>query len=99
MPSRDTKQGTFIRKNFHAFWPAHLSGFTNLLVQLRRRFDGDLDLALVLAVAGSRTQPERWVPALDELDQMTRKNDAEGGQSPINIQSVAEFTGIPRETV
>jgi hypothetical protein len=99
MPSRDKKQETVIKENFHAIWPVHLSGFTNLLVQLRRRFDGDLDLALVLAVIGSRTLPERWVPALDELVQLTRENKSEATQSPINIQSVAEYSGIPRETV
>lgn len=56
MPMRDTKQGRFIKANFGTVWPVHLSGFTRLLVQLRERFEGDLDLALVLAVVGSRTQ-------------------------------------------
>ncbi|TCP39080.1 hypothetical protein [Rhodovulum marinum] len=99
MPSRDTAQGAFIKSSFGTVWPVHLAGFTRLLVQLRKRFDGDLDLVLVLAVIGSRTLPERWVPALDELTQMTRLDDTETRQLPINIQSVAEYSGIPRETV
>ncbi|MEC3861240.1 hypothetical protein VK792_08090 [Mesobacterium sp. TK19101] len=99
MPLRNTRQRTFVRENFDAIWPAHLSGFTNLLVQLRKRFDGDLDLVLVLATISSRTQPEEWVPALDQLGRLTRETAPESNQSAINIQSVAEYSGIPRETV
>jgi hypothetical protein len=99
MPPREMKQGAFIRENFKTIWPVHLEGFTQLLIQLRDRFDGDLDLVLVLAVIGSRTQPERWSPALTELGKMTRVNGREGTQLAINVQSVADFCGIPRETV
>ncbi len=99
MPSRETTQGAFIKKNFRTVWPVHLAGFTRLLVQLRKRFDGDLDLALVLAVIGSRTQPEHWTPELTELGAMTHASTPEGRQLPINIQSVADYSGIPRETV
>lgn len=99
MRSRDTNQMAVIRQNFHTIWPVHLSGFTDLLIQLRTRFDGDLDLALVLAVIGSRTQRDRWSPKLAELGEMTIEDDLGEKQSPINIQSVAYFSGIPRETV
>jgi hypothetical protein len=99
MPARDTKQEAFIKEHFQTIWPAHLEGFSRLLVQLRTRFDGDLDLALVLAVIGSRTQPERWSPALTELGRMTDAYKPDSNQLPINIQSVADFSGIPRETV
>lgn len=99
MPSRDTPQGTFIRTNFRTIWPVHLAGFTQLLIDLRKRFDGDLDLALVLAVIGSRTQPDSWTPALTELGRMTRGQAPDGRQLPINIQSLADYSGIPRETV
>ena len=99
MPLRDTRQGEFIKTNFRTVWPVHLEGFTRLLVQLRKRFDGDLDLALVLAVIGSRTQPKHWTPELSELGQMTVGESPDGKQFPTNIQSVAEYSGIPRETV
>ena len=99
MPTRDTKQGAFIKANFGTVWPVHLVGFTRLLVQLRKRFDGDLDLALVLAVIGSRTQAEQWTPELAELSQLTNWNEVNDKQLPINIHSVAEYSGIPRETV
>lgn len=99
MPTRVTKQGAFIRTNFSTVWPVHLVGFTHLLVQLRKRFDGDLDLALVLAVIGSRTETGRWTPELAELGQLTNRDDVTDKQLPINIQSVADYSGIPRETV
>lgn len=99
MPARDSAQGAFIRENFQAIWPVHLDGFTRLLVQLRKRFDGDLDLVLVLAIIGSRTEPERWTSSLIAFEKMTQKDGREAVQFPINIQSVADFSGIPRETV
>lgn len=89
----------FIRSNFDKIWPVHLAGFTKLLVQLRQRFGGDLDLMLVLAVIGSRTRPERWKPELSSVQEMTEGENANSNQYPINIQSVAEYSGIPRETV
>lgn len=99
MPTRDTEQGSFIKTNFATVWPVHLVGFTRLLVQLRKRFDGDLDLALILAVIGSRTEAEQWTPELAELGQLTNRNEVGDKQLPINIHSVAEYSGIPRETV
>lgn len=99
MPNRPTDQRDFITANFRSIWPQHLSGFTRLLVQLRDRFDGDLDLLLVLAVISDRTRPESWTPELRSYRQMTSGTDDEHLQYPINIQSVAEYSGIPRETV
>lgn len=99
MPNRNTEQGYFIKANFRSIWPEHLAGFTRLLVQLRNRFDGDLDLLLVLAVIGERTRPESWTPELLTYQQMTSGNADEHLQYPINTQSVSEYSGIPRETV
>jgi len=88
----------YIRQNFNTIWPAHLTAFTRLLIQLRERFDGDLDLALVLSVIGSRTRPEIWTPELISARDITSSGDEEERQYPINIQSVAAYSGIPRET-
>ncbi len=99
MPTGGTKHTAFIKENFGTVWPVHLVGFTRLLVQLRAHFHGDLDLMLVLAVIGSRTQDARWNAELAALGQLTRDEDARSKQLPINIQSISEFTGIPRETV
>ena len=89
----------FIRQNFDKIWPIHLTAFTELLIQLRQRFSGDLDLMLVLAVIGSRTRPEKWKPELLSAQEMTGGESRISSQYPINIQSVAEYAGIPRETV
>ncbi|SDZ45030.1 hypothetical protein SAMN05444004_1155 [Jannaschia faecimaris] len=99
MPTKNTEPGEFIRANFQSIWPTHLAGFTRLLVKLRDRFDGDLDLLLVLAVIGDRTRPENWTPELLTYRQMTQGGSDEHRQYPINIQSVSEYSGIPRETV
>jgi hypothetical protein len=99
MPVRETKQEWFLKAHFGAVWPVHLVEFTRLLVHLRTRFEGDLDLALILAVIGSRTQKNIWAQELAELGQLTNVCDTNGRQLPINIQSVADYSGIPRETV
>lgn len=88
-----------IREHFNLVWPVHLTGFTRLLVQLRRVFDGDLDLMLVLAVIGEQTRPESWRPEPGNYRQITRREGEEHLQVPINMQSIADYSGIPRETV
>lgn len=89
----------FVRMGFSSIWPVHLSSFNRLLIQLRQAFDGDLDLMLVLAVIGDRTRADSWQPELMTYRQMTRRKGEEHLQVPINIQSVADYSGIPRETV
>lgn len=89
----------FVRTAFTSLWPVHLSSFNTLLIQLRKAFDGDLDLMLVLAVIGDRTRPESWQPEPLTYRQLTRREGEEHLQIPINIQSVADYSGIPRETV
>ena len=42
-------------RHFGLIWPVHNVRFCELLITLRRHFDGDLDRMLVLAVIGSRT--------------------------------------------
>ena len=95
----DEKPEAFVRKHFGTVWPVHLAAFIRLLTQLRARFDGDLDLLLVLAVIGDRTRPENWSPELLNYQKMTHPGEREHLQQPINIQSVADYSGIARETV
>jgi hypothetical protein len=99
MPSKQAVRAAFIRDNFSTIWPVHLGAFTRLLAQLRTRFDGDLELMLVLAVIGERTRPENWTPELLTYRQLTRAPEDSHLQHPINVQSVSDFSGIPRETV
>jgi len=99
MPKREDAETLFVKENFGLVWPEHLRAFTHLLVQLRARFDGDLELLLVLAVIGERTRPEDWSPELLTYQQLTRGAGREHCQVPINIQSIADYSGIARETV
>ena len=89
----------FVRSHFSNIWPAHLTGFTTLLIELRRHFDGDLDMMLVLAVVGARTRPEHWQPEPVTYRDITQRPGNAQQQLPINIQSISDYTGIPRETV
>ncbi|MBY6199739.1 hypothetical protein KUV65_00055 [Maritalea mobilis] len=98
MPHRKSDAAEAIKARFGTVWPAHLSAFTTLLINLRTCFDGDLDLMLVLAVIAERTRPDEWHPEIFTYRQLTR-DEAEGGPLMINLQSIAEYSGIPRETV
>jgi biotin operon repressor len=86
-----------LARNFGQIWPVHVEHFTELLIALRRQFDGDLDRMLVLAVIGLRTLPARRVQQLSYADFEAGLTVQE--PSPINVQSIAETSGIPRETV
>lgn len=84
---------------FGKIWPVHVGSLTRFLITCRRTFDGDIDMFLVLAVIGDRTFSQRH--ADPEMDyEGFRSGGAE--QTPaldINLRSVADFSGIPRETV
>lgn len=87
-----------VRAKFGRIWPAHVGSLTKFLIECRQAFDGDLDMFLVLAVVGDRTFSQRM--ANPELN--FEEFQAVPGQTPpedINIRSIAEFSGIPRETV
>jgi hypothetical protein len=78
---------------FDEIYPAYRFAFARLLVTLRRDFDGDLDAMLVLLTLSLGTDRRDWAKALlGELDP----------SSPgrlTNTQSIAQASGIPRETV
>ncbi|MBR9856251.1 MAG: hypothetical protein GYB38_00935 [Gammaproteobacteria bacterium] len=84
--------------HFGRIWPAHVEALTELLIQLRQQFDGDLDLMLILGIIGTRTQPARLASAMTYA-QFTAHDRPTPVSRPINIQSVAECSGIARETV
>lgn len=86
-----------LRTRFGRIWPAHNDAFCELLVTLRRHFGGDLDRMLVLAIIGSRTLSRGRIEGLC-YDRFTC-GERSGEPAPINLQSIAEYSGIPRETV
>ena len=84
--------------HFGRIWPAHVEALTGLLIQLRQQFDGDLDLMLILGIIGTRAQPARQASAMTYDQFMAGERPTPAGR-PINIQSVAECSGMARETV
>jgi hypothetical protein len=86
---------------FGKIYPAHVSAFVDLLVVLRRAFDGDLDMMLILAIIGDRRVWQRVSSAdvptveLGKTPLPLRKTEAVS----LNVLSIANFSGIPRETV
>jgi hypothetical protein len=86
-----------VNQHFGRIWPVHVEFFTRLLIELRRDFKGDLDLMLVLATIGLRSLPAYRVDGLSYAD--FKSGATVGAPKPINVQSIADSSGIPRETV
>lgn len=89
----------WLQLHFSRVYPKHVAAFAQLMIALRRDFDGDLDLMLVLTVIGDRWH-HRLLSPWDPRE--ARSGDApirNADQAAINTNSIAAFTGIPRETV
>jgi hypothetical protein len=77
----------------------HTGALTRFLIECRLACDGDLDLFLIMAIIGERTFNAARAP-----ESMSHREFVDGsvGQIeplPINLQSIADYSGIPRETV
>lgn len=91
--------GDLLHDNFGKLHASHVAALTRHLVECRNAFGGDLDLFLVMTIIGERTFTARNAP-----DAMTRDDFLQGSVSDlepaaINLQSIADYSGIPRETV
>jgi DNA-binding MarR family transcriptional regulator len=87
-----------LRTQFGRIWPVHNDAFGELMVELRQHFGGDLDRMLVLAIIGSRHLARRGIEEMSYRHFMSR-DQSEPDPAPINTQSIADYSGIPRETV
>lgn len=87
-----------LEKNFGQIWSVHNDAFAELLVVLRREFGGDLDCMLVLAIIGSRSLSRGCIEGACYQDFDVFERPVED-TAPINLQSIADYSGIPRETV
>jgi DNA-binding MarR family transcriptional regulator len=88
-----------LRKNFGRLHVLHVEALTRHLVECRRVCDGDLDLFLVLMIIGERTFNSRNAPPKMSLAEFFDGRVANLAPTAINLQSIADYSGIPRETV
>ena len=87
-----------ITSHFGHIVPTHVDALCELLIVLRQQFFGDLDLMLILAIIGSRALPARQTSNMTYAEFIS-DNTKDRADQPINIQSIAECSGIARETV
>jgi hypothetical protein len=85
--------------NFGKLHAVHTAALARHLIACRRACDGDLDLFLVLTIIGERTFTPRNVP--DEMSFADFRDGTVKSVTPaaINLQSISDYSGIPRETV
>ena len=84
---------------FGKVWPVHVGSLTKFLIACRKTFDGDIDMFLVLAVIGDRTFSQRHADPEMDYEGFRSDGPARTPALDINLRSIADFSGIPRETV
>lgn len=88
----------FLLEQFGDVWPEHLRAFSNLLVECRRYFGGDLDKLLIVSIIGERQLTKKKGSGIG-YNAFLQGRRVVGVPRFINTQSIADSTGIPRETV
>jgi len=99
MPESNASSRDIIQRRFGQVWPVHVEGFTRLLILLRRQFDGDLDMMLIMAIIGEATLPKNVVPEDFSYGALQQGKGQMVSKQDINTQSIAAYSGIPRENV
>lgn len=89
----------YIKENFGTIWPAHVETLTWFLIECRKHFGGDLDRFLVLCVIGDRTLSRGKAPPDLKYEEMMDESWVPNQPEALNTRSIADFSGIPRETV
>jgi hypothetical protein len=87
-----------VRAKFGKIWPAHVGSLTKFMIECRQAFDGDLDMFLVLAIVGDRTFSQRMADPAQNFTEFQASTQSTPPED-INIRSISDFSGIPRETV
>jgi len=83
----------WVEERLDVLHPTHVAAIVRLLTEIRTLFDGDLDAMIILAATSITLQGDGWLDLLFDEEPLTGKN------TPTNTQSIAQLTGIPRETV
>lgn len=87
-----------IGPSFGAVWPSLNQYFLQLLIVLRSAFGGDLEKALIVGAVVDQAVKQ---PGFSDITYAAFL-DGELGNAlapATNVQSIADYTGIPRETV
>jgi hypothetical protein len=87
-----------LKSNYARAAPAILAEVADWLAMVRRDFDGDYDRFLVLIVIALRTYAGAALERLTPEQAWEASVEAYDGLST-NIASIADSTGVPRETV
>lgn len=75
-----------------------VAALCHYLIDCRRFFNGDLDLFLVLVIIGERSFAQHNAPDISFAQwEVAAVNSVR--REAINLQSIADYSGIPRETV
>jgi len=88
-----------LRRNFGQVHALHVAALTRHLVACRSACDGDLDLFLVLTIIGERSFAPRNAPSGMSIEDFAVRPVSTVRPEAINLQSIADYSGIPRETV
>jgi hypothetical protein len=89
------------KRNIYDFttgWPSHIENFTWFLVQCRRYFNGDMDRLLVFCVISNRNISAENMREDGKLEDLGLDRSHRVTEKPINLQSIADCSGLPRET-
>jgi hypothetical protein len=98
LTSEQPRLATLIERHYGELQPAILRHLLQWTILLREAFDGDLDSMIVLAVVGDRLVSDPNYEKLGYNELMSRPRFMPGFPQT-NRRSIADSTGIPRETV
>ncbi len=92
-----------LRQRYVEIWPKILDPWTQYLIAARAAFDGDMDKMIILGVVGLMSLQDAGLlmrnPPSNSYDDLANPDAKPADARPINIESVALYTGIPRESV
>jgi len=88
-----------LRENFGRLHALHVPALARHLIACRAACDGDLDLFLVLTIIGERCFTPQHAPETMSHSEFIERPVATVAPVAINVQSIADYSGIPRETV
>jgi len=98
MSRRMSVKESVIENDFRSGWPSHVENFTWLLIQCRRYFKGDLDRMLVFYVVSARSLFAKNILGEGTLENLGPDHSDWTATKPTNLQSIADCSGLPRET-